>query len=138
MRNEALEDVDFTQLGYGMITPEMLDWMVPPIEKFILSLTKQELFDGAVERRILLFPVATPKDIMENPQLEARQYFQAVTPPGTDSPVTFLGPFVGSTAAPLQMRRLPPKLGEHNMEIYRDELGLPHEELLQLREAGVI
>uniref|UniRef100_UPI001C4DE869 CoA transferase n=1 Tax=Candidatus Entotheonella palauensis TaxID=93172 RepID=UPI001C4DE869 len=92
----------------------------------------------AVERRILLFPVATPKDIVENPQLEARQYFQEAMHPDVDSPVTFLGPFVGSSAAPLQMRRLPPKLGEHNMEIYRDELGLQHDELLQLREAGVI
>ncbi len=138
MRDENLESVDFTQLGYGMITPDMLEWMVPPIENFILSLTKQELFEGAVERRILLFPVATPKDIVENPQLAARQYFQEVDHPEVDSSVTFLGPCVGSSAAPLKMRRLPPKLGEHNMEVYRDELGLQHEELLQLREAGVI
>jgi formyl-CoA transferase len=91
-----------------------------------------------VERRILLFPVATPRDIVANPQLRARHYFQELTHPDFGSPVTFLGPFVGSTAAPLQMRRWPPKLGEHNMEIYRDELSLPPEVLLQLRETGVI
>lgn len=138
MRDAYLESVDFTQLGYGTITPEMLERMVPPIENFILSLTKQELFEGAVQRRILLFPVATPKDIVENPQLRARHYFQDMTHPDFESPVTFLGPFVGSSAAPLQMRRLPPKVGEHNLEIYRDELGLPYETLLQLRETGVI
>ena len=138
MRDEYLESVDFTQLGYGAITPEMLERMVPPIENFILSLTKQELFEGAVQRRILLFPVATPKDIVANPQLAARQYFQEVKHPDLDEPVTFLGPFIGSSAAPLQMRRLPPKVGEHNMEIYRDELGLSNEELRRLRETSVI
>ena len=138
MRDEYLESVDFTQMGYGAITPEMLERMVPPIENFILSLTKQELFEGAVQRRILLFPVATPKDIVANPQLAARQYFQEVKHPDLDEPVTFLGPFIGSSVAPLQMRRLPPKVGEHNMEIYRDELGLSNEELRLLRETGVI
>jgi crotonobetainyl-CoA:carnitine CoA-transferase CaiB-like acyl-CoA transferase len=138
MRDEYLESVDFTQLGYGTITPEMLERMVPPIENFVLSLTKQELFEGAVERRILLFPVSTPSDIVVNPQLQARRYFQEVTHPDFDRPVTFLGPFVGSSTAPLQMRRLPPKIGEHNMDIYRDELGLRYEELVQLRETGVI
>ena len=138
MRDEYLESVDFTQLGYGAITPEMLERMEPPLENFILSLTKQELFEGAIERRILLFPVASPKDIVENPQLAARQYFQQVAHPDIDSPVTFLGPFIGSSAAPLKMRRLPPKVGEHNMEIYRDELGMSNADLLLLRETGVI
>ncbi len=138
MPDEYLESVDFTQLGYGTITPEMLERMVPPIENFIKSLTKQELFDGAIERRILLFPVATPQDIVNNAQLEARQYYQEVTHPDVDRPVTFLGPFVEASETPLQMHRLPPKVGEHNMDVYRDELGVTHEELLQLREAGTI
>ncbi len=137
-RDEYLENIDFTQMGYGAITPEMLERMVPPIERFIKSLTKEELFQGAVSRRILLFPVSTPQDIVDDPQLKARHYYQEVPHPELGTPVTFLGPFVRASAAPLQQRRFPPKLGEHNMEIYRDELGLQHAELTQLREAGVI
>ena len=49
----ALAAVDFTTLGYGTMTPEMLAWMVPPIARFLLSKTKRELFQGAVARRIL-------------------------------------------------------------------------------------
>ena len=138
MGDAYLESLDFTQLGYGMVTQEMLERVVPSIERFIKSLTKQELFEGAAARRILLFPVASPRDIVANPQLHARQYFQQVTHPELEAPVTFLGPFVQASATPLQYRRFPPKLGEHNHEIYADELGLPHAELLRLRETGVI
>jgi crotonobetainyl-CoA:carnitine CoA-transferase CaiB-like acyl-CoA transferase len=136
--DDYLEGLDFTQLGYGMITQDMLQRVVPPVERFMRSHTKQELFDGAVSRRILLFPVATPHDILDNPQLAARQYYRHVTHPQLDTPVTFLGPFVQASATPLQWQRFPPTLGEHNSAIYIDELGLSRQELAQLREAAAI
>ncbi|MBM3224900.1 MAG: hypothetical protein FJZ47_14005 [Candidatus Tectomicrobia bacterium] len=138
MRDAALEEVDFTKLGYGMITPEMLEWMVPPIERFLLSKTKQELFTGAVERRIMMFPVATTADIVHDPQLAARHYFQQQPYLDGEPPVTFLGPFAQMGATPLQLHRLPPALGEHNQAIYQDELGLQPDELAVLRAQGVL
>jgi crotonobetainyl-CoA:carnitine CoA-transferase CaiB-like acyl-CoA transferase len=138
MGDSALEGVDFTQMGYGMITPEILAHMVPPIERFLQSKTKQELFEGAVERRILLFPVSTPQDIVDNPQLKARHYFQQTSHPDLHTPVTFLGPFARLSATPLQRRHFPPSIGEHNYSIYHDELGLQTEDLAILREEGVI
>jgi len=133
-----LESLDFTRMGYGDITMEVLARIVPPVERFMLSHTKQELFEGAVARRILLFPVATPRDILHNPQLRARQYFQQVPHPDLGSTLTTLGPFVRASATPLQQRRLAPKLGEHNIEVYTQELGLQPRDLTQLREAGVV
>ena len=121
-----------------MINKEMLERVVPPIERFLMSHTKAELFEGAVKRRILLFPVATPSDILKNPQLQARQYFQQITPPELDTPVTYPGPFVRASATPLTLRRFAPKLGEHNEDIYVTELGLTRGDLVRLREAGVV
>ena len=143
MEEEGLGDpylgsIDWTTLGYGMINKEMLERVVPPIERFLMSHTKAELFEGAVKRRILLFPVATPSDILQNPQLQARQYFQRVTPPELGTPVTYPGPFVRASATPLTLRRLAPKLGEHNEDVYVTELGLTREDLVRLREAGVV
>jgi crotonobetainyl-CoA:carnitine CoA-transferase CaiB-like acyl-CoA transferase len=138
MGDAYLESLDFPSLGYGVVTQEMLDRIVPPVERFMLCHTKQQLFEGAVARRILLFPVAMPKDILESPQLQARQYFQELTHPALGIPLTFLGPFVQASATPLRLRRFPPRLGEHNTEIYIDELGLSPEELARLREAGAI
>lgn len=138
MGDAYLESLDFTKLGYGTITKDMLERTVPAIERFLMSHTKQELFDGAIARRILLFPVATPRDIVHNPQLQARHYFQQVPHPELGTTLTMLGPFVRASATPLLQRRLPPRLGEHNAEVYGHELGLPPEDLARLREAGVV
>ena len=47
MGDAYLESLDFTQLGYGTITLEMLERIVPVVERFMRSHSKQELFDGA-------------------------------------------------------------------------------------------
>jgi len=138
MGDPYLESLDFTKMGYGNIDKEMLERTVPPLERFMLSHSKQELFEGAVARRILLFPVATPRDILDNPQLQARQYFQQVPHPELDTTLTMLGPFVRASAAPLRQRRFPPGLGEHNVEVYTQELDLSPGDLTRLREAGVV
>jgi crotonobetainyl-CoA:carnitine CoA-transferase CaiB-like acyl-CoA transferase len=143
MEEEGLGDrflagLDWTTLGYGMITKEMLERVVPPVERFLMSHTKAELFEGAVKRRILLFPVATARDIMRNTQLQARGYFRQVSHPDLATTITYPGPFVQASATPIELRRLAPQVGEHNAEIYLNDLGLTREQLLQLHEAGAI
>ena len=133
-----LSSIDWTTLGYGMINKELLDRVVPPVERFLINHTKAELLEGAVKRRILLFPVATAPDILQNPQLQARQYFQQITHPELESPVTYPGPFVRASATPLKLRHFAPKLGEHNEDIYITELGLTRQDLVRLREAGAV
>ena len=138
MGDPYMESLDFTQWGYGTITLEMMERMVPVIERFMSTHTKQELFDGAVSRRILLFPVATPRDIYENPQLAARDYFQQVPHAAFDEPLTLPGPFARASGCPLELRYPPPGLGEHNREVYVDELGLQPQDLARLREISAV
>jgi crotonobetainyl-CoA:carnitine CoA-transferase CaiB-like acyl-CoA transferase len=143
MEEEGLGDphltgLDWTTLGYGMINKQLLERVVPPVERFLMSHTKAELFEGAVKRRILLFPVSTAPDILRNTQLQARGYFRQVTHPELQAPLTYPGPFVRASATPLSLRRTAPRLGEHNAEIYLGELGLTRKDLVRLREAGAI
>ncbi len=143
MEEEGLGDpvltgLDWTTLGYGMITKELLERVVPPVEHFLMRHTKAELFEGAVKRRILLFPVATPGDIMRNPQLQARGYFRQVLHSDLATTITYPGPFVRASATPIALRRLAPKVGEHNADIYLNDLGLTRQELVRLREAGAL
>ena len=136
--DEYLLSLDFRAMGYGMITSETMDRIVPPVSRFLLERTKQQLFDGAIERRILLFPVATLGDILENPQLEARGFFGTVESREFDARLTMLGPFARASAAPLKPGGKAPKRGQHNAEIYVDELGLARSDLIRLASAGVI
>jgi len=138
MADEYLQSLDFTSLGYGTVSREMLDRIVPPVSRFLLERTKQELFAGAIERRILLFPVSTLGDILEDPQLQARQFFQTLDCPQFDAERTVLGPFARASAAPIKGGGVPPSLGQHNIEIYEHELGLARSDVVRLRGAGVI
>ncbi len=138
MPDEYLLSLDFKAMGYGMITNETLDRVVPPVSRFLLARTKQELFEGAIERRILLFPVSTLGDILEDPQLEARGFFRRIDLPGVETAIRTLGPFARASATPLKGTGPAPGLGAHNAEVYEGELGLERSDLVRLRSAGVI
>ena len=116
-----------------------MDRATGPLERFFAAHTKAELTRGSVERRVLLFPVATQQDLLDHPHLEARHYFQQICHPELGASVTYPGAFVkAGTAVDVGLRRRPPLIGEHNLEIYRDELGLTPDELADLKDGGVI
>ena len=90
-----------------------------------------------MKRRILLYPVSTMKDILESPQLAARDFWRQVEHPELDTTITYPGAFATASGTPLQLSRRAPLIGEHNEEVYR-EMGLSVEEILTLKQAGVI
>jgi crotonobetainyl-CoA:carnitine CoA-transferase CaiB-like acyl-CoA transferase len=136
--DEYMLSLDFKAMGYGVITSETMDRIVPPVSKFLLERTKEQLFEGAIERRILLYPVSTLGDILESPQLAARDFFTTVKSAEFGAQLTMLGPFARASAAPIKPGALPPKPGQHNADIYIDELGLTRSDLTRLAGAGVI
>ena len=139
MGDEELNEINWEELEYGGGAPEILEKIEPPLEQFFLTHTRDELAQGCLERRILLFPVHTPKDIFADPQLEARKHFRQYEQPGLDQPVTYLGPFIqDQTGDRVDLRRPAPMIGEHNREIYVDELGLAPSDMVALRARGVI
>lgn len=138
VRDEYMLSLDFKTMGYGAINKSTMDRIVPPVSRFIRERTKQQLWDAAIERRILLFPVSTLADIRANPQLEARAFFRTVHAPDFGSDLTFLGPFARAGETPLKGGGIAPRVGQHNAEIYMNELGLSPSDLAGLTGAGVI
>jgi formyl-CoA transferase len=145
MGDEELNQIDWEGLEYGGGSPELLQKVEPPVARFFGALSRDELSQGSLERRILLFPVNTPEDIFADPNMDARSHVNRFQHPDIDMPVTYLGPFIqdcqdgqdrhGSRVA---VRRPAPRVGEHNREVYVDELGLSSEKLVALRGAGVV
>lgn len=108
------------------------------LRAFLKSHTKQELYDGAQQRRLQLSMVSTIEDLLENPQLEALGYFVYVKHPELGATLKYPGAPYHLSETPWRIRERAPLIGEHNLEIYEKELGLSREELTLLRQGGVI
>jgi crotonobetainyl-CoA:carnitine CoA-transferase CaiB-like acyl-CoA transferase len=119
-------------------TQEQVDHASQVVADFLATFTKKELYEEAVRRRLLLYPVQTVRDCLEDRQLQGRAYFVQVRVPGLARPLTYPGaPFLLS-ATPWQLRAPAPRLGEHNAAIYGNELGLSAAERTALQHEGVI
>ena len=132
----VLRETDWGEIGFGQLSPELVEAMTPPLERFFMSKTKAHLAEQALERRILLFPVHDTKDVFSYPQLLARDFFrEAELPSYTEKPeiMKAIGPFIATGSF-----RRAPRIGEHNREIYQDEMGLSDEEINRLKEQKVI
>ena len=139
MGDEFLKSVPWEELGYGYVPEEVMDRATEPLERFFTAHTKEELTKGSADRRVLLFPVATQKDLLDHPHLEARHYFQQVHHPELGAPVTYPAGFIkAGSGVDTGIRRRAPLLGEHSLEIFENELGLTGRELANLKDGGVI
>ena len=98
---------------------------------------KQELFDIFLKSKIAAAPVNSPEDLLKYTQLKAREYFVEVDHPETGK-VTYPGAPFKMSETSWKIRQPAPLLGQHNEEIYCRLLGYTKEELVKLREGGII
>jgi benzylsuccinate CoA-transferase BbsE subunit len=108
------------------------------LARFVLTHTMQEMYEEGQRRGLLVTPCNTPKDIVENRQLNHRQWFATVTHPELEATFTYPGPPYRLSDTPWRLRGRPPLSGEHNQEIYCRELGLAPQQLAALSGAGVV
>ncbi|MBE0480916.1 MAG: CoA transferase [Dehalococcoidia bacterium] len=126
-----------TKVDFWSLTQEELDAQEGTLKEFFMRKTKAELYEGALKRRIILYPASTTKDLAENLQLQARQFWADVPHPELGRTVIYPGIPYKSTGASCGISRRAPLIGEHNREVYA-ELGLSGEQVRTLAEASVI
>ena len=97
---------------------------------------KMEIYDMAGKMRACFAPILTTKELLESPQLKAREFFVEVEHPETGT-LTYPGAPFKMSETPWQAGRAP-LLGEHNEEIYCDRLGYTREDLLRLKSQDII
>ena len=137
MADDFLTGYDWSKFGMNT-TQEEIQRIETPTARFFLAHTKAELFAGALKHGVQLYPVSTPIDMLESPQLKARNFWQEVDHPELDTSFVYPGAFAHASEAPPRISRRAPLIGEHNEEIYEKELGISKEQLLILKQAGVI
>jgi crotonobetainyl-CoA:carnitine CoA-transferase CaiB-like acyl-CoA transferase len=100
--------------------------------------TKSELWEEGVRRRVMVYPVANAKDILNDPQLIEREFWVELEHPELNDKITYPGAFVRTEDKLCKVRRRAPLIGEHNTEIYEEELGFSKKEIAILKQCMVI
>jgi crotonobetainyl-CoA:carnitine CoA-transferase CaiB-like acyl-CoA transferase len=136
--DDFLKNFNWDRPDFATMPQDEMDKVEGPTGKFFLSKTKAELLDGAVKYQIMMYPVATTADMLENPQLAARGFWVQVDHPELGEKLTYPGAFGIFSEAPIRITRRAPLIGEHNEEIYGKELGFSKEKLISLKQAGII
>jgi crotonobetainyl-CoA:carnitine CoA-transferase CaiB-like acyl-CoA transferase len=119
--DEATRDTDWmtydARLTSGEVPVSEYQRLQAIVERFTRTLTKAELFQLALERSLLLAPVATIDEVVNSPHFEARGYWPSITDPDVGAGIRFPGPFAKFSETPIVYRRRPPKLGADNGEV---------------------
>lgn len=133
-----LRERDWTTFNVATSTQADIDAIEGPAGALFARLTKAEYYEGVIARGMLGYPVATAADQLGDAQLAAREFWQDVAHPDLGTTLPYPGPFGRFGAGTCLIRRPAPRIGEHNREIYVDELGLSEGDLVALKGARVI
>ena len=141
MAADFLKEWDWDIANYMHLTREAVNRIEEPTRKFFMAHTRAELLEGALKYHVQLYPVATTEDIVKgvpSVQLAAREYWVELEHPELGTSITYPGAFVQASETPPRVSRRAPLIGEHNQEAYERELGISKEQLLILKQGGVI
>ena len=129
-----LQDTDFS-------TPQLQGRLPKDKDRMLLSLLKEwgkyDYFNTAGSNSWVASVVQTSEDLVNNPHLDARGYFTEVEHPVIGK-IKMPGEIFRLTESPWSLRRPAPLLGQHNQEVYCGELDFTTQDLVRLRQQGVI
>ncbi len=127
------------RIDEGAVTFADLEPVYEKIAAFLTTITKAELMDAALARRLPYAPINDVADLAASPQLAARGYWNTLeTSVGS---LRLPGAFALTTPdafVPNGQRRPAPRAGEHNREVYGALAGLDEAALDALAAKGVI
>jgi len=138
MAPDFFKKIDWPSLDMAKQTQEDQERLEGVVATFFAKYTKEEIYRRANKEGVLLCPQSSCKDILENTQLQSRDFWAKVEHPELGTTITYPGPFLKATRTPPVIRRRAPLIGEHNDEVYKGELGLSEQELGKMRREGVI
>ena len=98
--------------------------------------TKLEVMQAAQATRCAGTAIYTTEDLVADPHFQAREAFVEIDHPDSGT-LKYPGAPIRMADTPWQVNRPAPLLGQHNEQVY-GRLGYTREELVRLREGGVI
>ena len=114
-----------------------VDVIEAAIHDWLSTITKKEAFQRAQAQHVPCFPVHTVREVAENEQYLARDFFQEYDHP-TAKQVRTPGAPCRFGRTPWRIKRPAPRLGEHNRKIFGERLGLDEVELERLAAEHIV
>lgn len=133
-RPASISGPEFEKMSYRRQHPDIV---TKAIAEFCAKHTKEELYDEGQKRRIAVTPINTAGEFIEMEQTKSRQLFVDMEHPEIGRYKQF-GAVPRLMETPGGIYRPAPLLGQHNKEIFMDELGMSSEDLVALRSEEVI
>jgi len=111
--------------------------MRPHVLSWAAEHNKEEIFHGGQQRRVPLAAVYTVEEAMNTEHLKEREFFVEIDHPKAGR-LAYPSATYRFSRTPVRFERPAPMLGEHNREVYCEQLGYSQEDLVQMRRTGVI
>ena len=135
-RPDLKADQRFHDPGFWS-TPEAKEEMDVLFYPWLIERTKQQAFEEGQKHRIACCPVNTAADVLTDPHLNARGFFQHADHPEAGL-LPYTGPSFRLEREGFALRSTAPLLGQHNSEVLGGRLGLSPQECTILRATGCI
>ncbi|MFC1532551.1 CaiB/BaiF CoA transferase family protein [Thermodesulfobacteriota bacterium] len=138
LANDFIKAFNWDEFDMATTTEEEIKGIEEAFCGFFMHHGKTELFEEGARRRIDIYPVNDCKEIAEEIQLKERDFWVEAEHPELGEKITYPGPFVKSSEIDTGVRHRAPLIGEHNEDIYVNELGFSRSEFSTLKEARII
>lgn len=129
---------DWAKEGWNKYTVAEVKQIRGTLETFFMKYTKMELHDGAMEYRIQLTPVLTPKDLLEFPLFKERDFWRDIEHPELGTKITYPGGFVKTGIGDCGVRFRAPLIGEHNEDVLHGGLNISREDIVDMKQRRII
>lgn len=136
--SSSLGDIDWASFGLTPVSQADIDKMEARVAELFSRYTKRELEETAMRRGVRVFVVNNVKELVEHKQLNFREFFVDVEHPELATSIKYPGHIYKTTEAKAGIRFRAPLIGEHNKQVYQEELGFSKQDMIKLERSGVI
>jgi crotonobetainyl-CoA:carnitine CoA-transferase CaiB-like acyl-CoA transferase len=133
-REELIADPRFAD---DLLRADNRETITEAMNAWLATRTTSEALAELQSARVPAGPVLQLDEVLDDPQVEARELLRYVEYPGAPKPVPLANTAVRLSATPGGIRHRAPMLGEHTDEVLR-ELGYSNDEIAALRAGAVV